>query len=229
MSAEEFELVPLRGIRRRAADRLAEAQRIPAFHLTSTVAMGAVLTRKTASPGTTVTDVIVHACGRTLVEHRELNSHFCDDGLRSFRHAAIGLAVNTKKGLVVPVIRDVDLLSETQVAEQRVLLVDRARRAALVPEDMAGGTFTISNLGMFGIDRFDAILNAPQVAILAVGAIRPALVLTGDGDRVCEQPVADLTLTCDHRAADGAAAAEFLAALRQRLETPCDATADSAA
>ena len=137
--------------------------------------------------------------------------------MTSYQDVNIGIAVASPAGLVVPVIHGAQRLGIADLAEARRGLVDRARNGKLAMADVTGGTFTISNLGMMGIDRFDAILNVPQVAILAVGSTRQRQVWR-DGDPAW-RPIADMTLTCDHRAVDGATGAAFLAALHSALES----------
>ena len=131
----------------------------------------------------------------------------------------IGVAVAAEKGLVVPVVRNVDKKSVEEISAESVRLVDLARRGGLGIDDMQGGTFTISNLGMFGVSKFTAIINPPQVAILAVGAIEKRVVAL-EGDAFAVRPQMTLTLAADHRVVDGALAARFLSRLREILETP---------
>jgi pyruvate dehydrogenase E2 component (dihydrolipoamide acetyltransferase) len=130
----------------------------------------------------------------------------------------VGLAVAVDEGLLVPVIHGADSMGLVAIAERRKAIVDRARSGKLKPNDLQGGTFTISNLGMFGIDEFSAIVNPPQAAILAVGRIAEQ-VTPVDGVAVI-QPMLTLTLSCDHRAVDGARGAQFLKTLAERIEAP---------
>jgi len=166
----------------------------------------------------TVTDVLTKLCAIALLRHREVNSHFADDELRIFPSAHIGLAVATERGLLVPVLRECERKSLVQLAAERGAVVARAREAKVTQEDLEGGTFTISNLGMYGVEQFVAVLNPPQAAILAVGAIEERAVAQ-DGGFVA-RPMMMLTLTCDHRAVDGAKAAEFLREVKTLLEEP---------
>jgi pyruvate dehydrogenase E2 component (dihydrolipoamide acetyltransferase) len=152
------------------------------------------------------------------MRHKRLNAQFVGEALHLYPTADIGTAVATDRGLVVPVTRGAERLSIAELAAQRVQLVDRARSAKLKLEDLEGGTFTISNLGMYGVENFIAVLNPPQVAILAVGAIEETPVAR-DGE-VVVRPLMSLTLTCDHRAVDGSVASEFLATVRSMLEEP---------
>ena len=216
----EAEVVPLTSIRRTIARRLTKAWEAPAFQ----ISMSADMTRSLAlrerlrDEKVTVTDVLAKLAAIALLRHRELNSHFADDELRIFPNAHIGLAVATERGLVVPVIRECERKSLVQIAIERGQLVQRAREAKLSAEDLEDGTFTISNLGMYGVEQFIAVLNPPQAAILAVGASEERPVAE-DGELVA-RPMMSMTLTCDHRAVDGAKAAEFLRELKMLLEEP---------
>lgn len=208
---------PLKGIRRTAARRMVAAWEAPVFHLTAEVDMERALGVRDRVPGTTVTDALLRACAAALTEHPALNAHYADEAVTTFADVNLGLAVATPAGLVVPVLHGVDRLDLAGTAAARRDLAERAREGRLQMADVTGGTFTVSNLGMMGVDRFDAILNVPQVAILAVGATRTRHVWNG-GDPAW-RPIAELTLTCDHRAVDGATGAGFLTAVRDHLAT----------
>ena len=208
---------PLTRARRVAARRLTAAWAAPVFHLTVQVDTSALTAAKQSVPGATVTDVLICAVTRALRAHPDLNAHYGDETVTTFSQVNLGIAVATSKGLVVPVLHGVESLDLPAVSQARKRIVDRAREGQLRLADMRGGTFTVSNLGMAGIDRFDAILNPPEVAILAVGRTSHQK-LYNDGDPVW-RPVADLTLTCDHRAVDGAMGAAFLATLRTAIES----------
>lgn len=205
---------PLKGMRRAAARQMVRAWEAPAFALTATVDMTAALDRSV--PGMTVTDRLVRAVASSLVAHPDVNAWFGEDGVTVFEHAHVGIAVATDGGLVVPVIHSAEALDLEGVATARRAVIDKARTGALGIDDVTGGTFTISNLGMLGVDRFTAIVNVPQVAILAVGATTERYVRV-DGAGVW-RPMADFTLTCDHRALDGATAAAFLSTLKDAIE-----------
>lgn len=209
----------LTGPRRVAARRLTAGWAAPAFHLTVQIDTSALTAVKQSIPGATVTDVLLSAVTRALCAHPDLNAHYGAEGdetVTTFSQVNVGIAVATPRGLVVPVLHGAESLDLPAVSQARKRIVDKAREGKLALEDMRGGTFTVSNLGMAGIDRFDAILNPPEVAILAVGRTRHQQVYN-DGDPVWA-PVADLTLTCDHRAVDGAMGAAFLATLREEIE-----------
>jgi pyruvate dehydrogenase E2 component (dihydrolipoamide acetyltransferase) len=166
----------------------------------------------------TVSDILVMACGRALARHPQICRSWQDGRPVAASAIHIGLAVALDDGLVVPVIRNADQLSLGDIATSRADLVARAKARRLHSDDLAGGVFTISNLGMFGVDRFLAILNAPQAGILAVGRIQDQ-VLPIDG-QVSIQPVIELSVTFDHRVVDGARGAHFLQTLAALIEEP---------
>jgi pyruvate dehydrogenase E2 component (dihydrolipoamide acetyltransferase) len=166
----------------------------------------------------TVTDLLAKVCARALMRHPDVNVQFAGESLLRFPSANIGIAVAAPQGLVVPVIQAVERLSLTEVAQARAAVVAKARDAALQVADLDGGTFTISNLGMFGIEQFIAVLNPPQAAILAVGAsVDRAVVVDGE---IVVRPMMTITLTVDHRAVDGGPAADFLRTVKTFLEDP---------
>ena len=208
---------PLAGIRKVAARRMVEAWAAPVFHLSVDVDMTKVLAADLKSAGGTVTDAILLSCTRALLLHPALNAHFADNNITVFPTVHLGLAVATEAGLTVPVLHDTQDCDLGQVAALRKEAVAKARTGKLVMKDITGGTFTVSNLGMMGIDRFDAILNPPQVAILAVGSTADTPVIR-DG-ALTSAPIAAFTLTCDHRAVDGATGAALLTEIRRGLES----------
>jgi len=164
-------------------------------------------------------DLIVKAAAKALVEHPRLNSALEGGGVRVMDQVHIGIAVDTPQGLLVPVLRQVPDRSLEEIAAETARLVDAARHNKLKIDELSGGTFTISNLGMFGVSHFTAIINPPQVAILAVGAIEKRVVAL-ENDALAARPQLTLNLAVDHRVADGAMAARFLQRLKQILETP---------
>ena len=220
----EVERRPLSSVRKTIARRLTEAWTVPAFQLTvsadMTRANELVSGQRALNPDVriTLTDVLTKLCAQALMRHPDVNVQFADDALLVFPSADVGIAVAAPQGLVVPVVRGAERLSIAQIAEVRGELVGRARDAKLRAEDIEGGTFTISNLGMFDIDQFIAVLNPPQASILAVGATREQVV-PRNGELVV-LPVMTMTLTCDHRAVDGATGAEFLKTVKAFLEDP---------
>ena len=167
----------------------------------------------------TVNDLVVKACAVLLAANPELNVSWGGDRLRRHRRVHVGIAVAVDGGLLVPVIRDADQKPLTQVALEARELIARARAGKLAAQELTGGTFTVSNLGMFGIDQFTALIIPPEAAILAVGAALREPVATGDGGVVVHR-LMRLTLSIDHRALDGATGAGFLARLKATLEHP---------
>jgi pyruvate dehydrogenase E2 component (dihydrolipoamide acetyltransferase) len=220
----EVESRPLSNVRKTIARRLTQAWTVPAFQLTVNVDMTRVNElvqgQRELNPDVriTVTDVLTKVCAQALVRHGDMNVQFADDALLVFPSADIGIAVAAPQGLVVPIVRGAERLTIAQIAQVRADLVGRARDGKLRAEDLDGGTFTISNLGMFDVDQFIAVLNPPQASILAVGATREQVV-PNDGELLV-LPVMTMTLTCDHRAVDGATGAEFLRTIRTFLEDP---------
>jgi pyruvate dehydrogenase E2 component (dihydrolipoamide acetyltransferase) len=222
--AGEVERVPLTNIRKTIARRLTEAWQIPVFQLQASADMtrvnGLVARLRERDPDlrVTVTDVLTKVCAQALMRHREVNAEFTADAILLHPSANVGLAVAAPQGLVVPVIRSAERLSLTEIARVRADLVGRAREAKLRAEDLEGGTFTISNLGMYAVESFTAVLNPPQAAIVAVGATEDRVIPLGGETAV--RPMITLTATFDHRAVDGAPAAAFLHTLKESLEDP---------
>ncbi|HMA93220.1 MAG TPA: dihydrolipoamide acetyltransferase family protein [Polyangiaceae bacterium] len=214
-------IVALSPTRRTIARRLAEAKRnIPHFYLNVDVDAGPLqrarqeLNRSLEAEGEKLSfnDLMVLTCARALRRFPALNVSFVDDAIYQHQVVDIALAVAVLDGLVTPVIRDADKKDARTIAREVRELIELARSKQLKPDQMAGGTFSISNLGMYGIDDFSAIINPPQAAILAVGAIRT--------DEIAKSTRMRLTLSCDHRAIDGAVGAQWLSALRSLLENP---------
>ena len=223
--ANNPDIQPFDKIRKIVAKRLTAAkQTIPHFYLRISVqADGLLALRKTANMvlGTkaSVNDYIVMASAKALVRHRDVNVQLHGEEIHSFPHADVAVAVASPKGLVTPIVRQADRMRIDQIAGATKGLIDKAKEGRLGYEEMDGGTFTVSNLGMFGIENFDAIINPPQGAILAVGAAerRP---VEGEGGAVCFATMIPLTLSVDHRAIDGAAGAQFLQTLKALIEDP---------
>jgi pyruvate dehydrogenase E2 component (dihydrolipoamide acetyltransferase) len=222
---QEVEVEQLSSMRKTIARRLTEAWQAPVFQLGITVDMGRALELRQrlvemhgdgAKP--TISDLLTKVCATALMRHRDVNALYKGDAIELHPTANVGIAVAIPHGLVVPVIQGAERKTVAEIAAARAELVDRARSGKLQQGDLDGGTFTISNLGMFGIERFIAVLNPPQVAILAVGSTedRPVVV---DG-QVVARPRMELTLTCDHRAVDGATGARFLRDVKAFLEEP---------
>ncbi len=220
----EVERRPLSTVRRTIARRLTEAWTVPAFQLTVSVEMTranevvAKLRERHREVRVTVTDLLTKVCAHALMLHRDMNVQFTEEELLVFPSADIGIAVAAPQGLVVPVVRSAERLTLAQIAAARADLVGRARGGKLRAEDLQGGTFTISNLGMYGVEQFVAVLNPPQASILAVGATVERVVLRGG--ELQAVPFMSVTLTCDHRAVDGATGAEFLQTVKALVEDP---------
>jgi pyruvate dehydrogenase E2 component (dihydrolipoyllysine-residue acetyltransferase) len=222
----ELEVIPLTGMRKTIARRMTEAWEAPAFQIAMTADMTAAIRLREglvarmgegdAKP--TYSDILTKVCAVALMRHRAVNALFAGDEIHLIPTANIGIAVAVPNGLLVPVLRSCEAKTIPQLANERSDLVARTRAGELRQEDLEGGTFTISNLGMYGVERFVAVLNPPQAAILAVGAIEERAVVR-DGE-LTGRPVLELTLTCDHRTVDGATASEFLRTVKQFLEEP---------
>ncbi|MDH5175922.1 MAG: 2-oxo acid dehydrogenase subunit E2 [Gammaproteobacteria bacterium] len=205
------------------ARRLLESkQTIPHYRLAVDVELTALLAHRAAlnaggSVKVSINDLLVRAVALALVRHPEVNAQLQGDEIVRFVQADVCVAVASDSGLITPVVRNADAKTAAQISTEVADLAGRARSNRLTREEITGGTFTVSNLGMFGVDRFDAIINPPQVAILAVGAGQDRVVAR-DGQPVVRRMVT-LTLSCDHRVVDGAMGAKFLATLRELVET----------
>jgi pyruvate dehydrogenase E2 component (dihydrolipoamide acetyltransferase) len=220
----EVESRPLSNVRKTIARRLTQAWTVPAFQLTVDVDMTranqVVARQRELNPDVrvTVTDLLTKLSANALMRHRDMNVQYSDDALLVYPNADVGIAVAAPQGLVVPVVQGADRLTMSEIAQVRGDLVSRARDNKLRAEDIGGGTFTISNLGMYDIDQFIAVLNPPQASILAVGSTKDRVVPV-DGE-LHVLPMMTMTLTCDHRAVDGATGAEFLKTLKAFIELP---------
>ena len=226
-AADDVEEIPLTSMRRTVARRLVESmQSAPHFYLTIQVDVDALLelrgelNRRLADEGVklSVNDLLVKACAVTLRAHPDINASWAGDKILRHRRIHVGIAVAVEGGLIVPVVRDTDQKSVSQIAREAKALAERARAGRLRPDEFTGGTFTVSNLGMFGIDQFTAVINPPEAAILAVGTTSPEPVVR-DG-RLATRQRMKLTMSIDHRAVDGATGAQFLADLKRVLEEP---------
>jgi pyruvate dehydrogenase E2 component (dihydrolipoamide acetyltransferase) len=220
----EVERVSLTNIRKTIARRLTEAWQIPVFQLQASAdmthanALVAKLRDRDPDVRVTVTDVLTKVAAQALMRHREVNAEFTEDAILLHPSANVAIAVAAPQGLVVPVIRGAERLSLAEIAAARADLVGRARDNKLRADDLEGGTFTISNLGMYAVESFTAVLNPPQAAIVAVGATEDkAVPVNGE---LAIRPMVTLTATFDHRAVDGAPAAAFLQTLKESLEDP---------
>ena len=217
--------VPHTGMRRAIARRLTESkQNVPHFYLTVDCRMDALLAlRAQANQGgavkLSVNDFIVRAAALALREVPEVNASWHEDAVEYHAGADISVAVATDGGLVTPIVRDADVKSLSAIAGEIVELAGRAKINRLKPEEFTGGSLTVSNLGMYGISQFAAIINPPQAAILAVGAAEKRPVVDSDG-QLAAATVMTVTLSADHRVVDGAVGARWLAAFRTLIENP---------
>jgi pyruvate dehydrogenase E2 component (dihydrolipoamide acetyltransferase) len=197
-------------------------QTAPHFYLNMDVDMSGVearrmaLKRQASEPVPSINDFILRAVAQALAESPSMNAAWTEAGIEQFNEVNLGVAVAVEDGLVVPVIRHADRLGLDELAQLSSELADRAQERKLKPADYQGGTFTVSNLGMFGVDSFTAIINPPQCAILAVGRVAPRVVPHA-GD-IAVRPMMTMTLSADHRVVDGAIGARFLQRVKQRLE-----------
>ena len=210
-------------MRRIVGERMTQSkQTAPHFYLSMDIDMTAVngerLERKQRGEDSppTINDFILHACARALKDFPSINSSFTPQGIKLHTDINLGMAVALEEGLVVPVIRNADRLSLTELAAQSRVLVDKAQTKKLFPLDYEGGTFTVSNLGALGVDSFVAIINPPQCAILAVGSVAPRVIV--DDGMFAIKPLMTATLSADHRVIDGAIGARFLKRIKEVLE-----------
>jgi len=222
-----YEDVPLTQIRKTIAKRLvASIGPIPHFFLTTEIDMERAaeardaLNKQLGEAGGKISfnDIIIKAVALALVQHRACNAWFQEDHIRYWNEVHIGMAVAIEDGLITPVVRNAELKSLRQIGVEARELAGRARNRRLKPEEYTGSTFSISNLGMFDIDQFTAVINPPEAGIIAVGSITPKAV--PDGDRIVSRRRMRLTMSCDHRVIDGATGAAYLKTLKQMLENP---------
>ncbi len=216
---------PLSEMRRTIARRLVTSLGpVPHFFLTSEVDMERAADMRASInelyPDTklSINDIVIKVTAAALMQHPQVNASFQDKTVRYYEHADLGIAVATENGLITPVVRSADLKGVLEIAGEVRELATRARARKLKPEEYTGASFSISNLGMFGIEEFTAVINPPEGAILAVGAMAPKPVVH-DGQVVIRQTMR-VTMSCDHRVIDGAIGAKFLQTFKQILENP---------
>ena len=221
----EVERVPLTSLRKTIARRMTEAWQAPAFQISMSADMtravelrGRLIERGKDGARPSYNDILIKVCAAALMRHRDVNARFADDAIELLPSADIGIAVAVPNGLIVPIVRACEVKSIEQIAAESRELVTRTREGKLRQEDLDGGSFTISNLGMYGVEQFTAVLNPPQAAILAVGAMEDRVVVLGG--ELATRPLMTMTLTCDHRSLDGATASEFLRTVKDFLEEP---------
>jgi pyruvate dehydrogenase E2 component (dihydrolipoamide acetyltransferase) len=229
----EYEDRPLTPIRAAIAKRMPLAKApVPHFYLTAEVAMDRAwelreeLNALEGQPKISLNDLVIRACALALLAHPEVNASFQGESVRVWHRAHIGIAVALDEGLITPVLRDCHAKSLAQIAVEARDLVERTRTRKLRAQELSGATFSISNLGMFGVTEFSAIINPPEGAILAVGALRRVPIVEQESVPVVEQESVTVgrrmavTLSCDHRVMDGAMGARFLQTVRTLLEEP---------
>jgi pyruvate dehydrogenase E2 component (dihydrolipoamide acetyltransferase) len=223
-TAPKFGDVPLSQMRKTIARRLVESKYgAPHFYLTIKINMdksteARKLINEQSGVKISFNDFIIKACASALRNHPAINASWLGDKIRYHEDINIGVAVAVDEGLLVPVLFAADRMGFSEINTHVAALAEKARNKKLQPQEMQGNTFTVSNLGMFGIDEFTAIINPPDAAILAVGGIADELYLH-EGN-VASAKVMKVTLSCDHRVIDGATGAKFLQTLKQNLENP---------
>jgi pyruvate dehydrogenase E2 component (dihydrolipoamide acetyltransferase) len=229
IDADEVVEIPLTAMRRTIARRLSQSmQTAPHFYVTSVIDTGKlgelrkqINTYAASDPSpvkVSFNDLIIKAVARSLVKMPQVNVSFAEDKLLQKKSVHIGMAVALEQGLIVPVIHNADRISILDIARESQRLAEAARTGKLRPEEFSGGTFTVSNLGMFDVESFTAVINPPESAILAIGSITPTPVVS-DGQVVVRDRM-KVTLSSDHRAIDGATAARFLQEVKRLLEEP---------
>jgi len=221
----DFRDTPLTQIRKTIARRLSESiGPIPTFYLTAEFDMERVAEMRTAMAAlgdefkVSFNDIVLKAVATALAQHPEVNAHWLGDKIRYFNRVHLGMAVAIEDGLITPVIFDADRKRMSEISREARELAKRARERKLKPEEYTGSTFSVSNLGMFGIDQFTAIINPPEVGILAIGALEEKPVVV-DGE-LAHRKRMRVTMSCDHRVVDGALGARFLQTLRRLIENP---------
>lgn len=223
LAAEELEtVIPLKGMRRIIAERmhlslhdLAQANHRMEVDMSECVRMREQLKALGVKVG--YNDMVIRCVAKALTEFPIMNSSMTDAAIIQKHYVNVGMAVATDTGLLVPVIRNADKLSLAQIGETARDLGKRTREGGLNPDELTGGTFTVTNLGMFGVDSFTAVINAPEAGILAVGQMKKRAVVLED-DSIAVRPMMWLSLTYDHRIVDGAPAAQFLKRVKTLLE-----------
>ena len=221
----DFKDIPLTQIRKTIARRLAESNGpVPTFFLTAefdatrAAEMRAQLLEMGDQYKVSFNDIVIKAVALSLAEHPEVNAHWLNDKIRHFNRIHVAMAVAVEDGLITPVLFDADRMTMWEISEKARDLAKRARERKLMPEEYTGSTFSVSNLGMFGIDQFTAIINPPEAGILAIGGVEEKPVVI-DGTLEVRQRMR-VTMSCDHRVIDGATGAKFLQTVRRYIENP---------
>jgi pyruvate dehydrogenase E2 component (dihydrolipoamide acetyltransferase) len=221
----DYQDIPLTQMRKTIAKRLVESiGPIPTFYLTAEFDMTHVaelrdeMIQRGPEYKVSFNDILIKATATALAQHPEVNAHWIGDGIRQFNRVHVGMAVAVEEGLITPVIFDANEKGLSEISAEARELAGRARERRLKPEEYMGATFSISNLGMFGIDQFTAIINPPEAGILAIGAVEEKPIVE-DGELVIRKRLR-VTMSCDHRVIDGATGAKFLQTLRRLIENP---------
>lgn len=222
----EFQDEPLTQIRKTIARRLSESiGPIPTFYLTAEFDLSRAAEMRAAAAELgdaykfSFNDLVLKATATALVQHPEVNAHWLGDRIRYFNTVHLGMAVATDDGLIVPVIFNAEQKRMSEISAEAKVLAKKARERKLKPEEFTGSTFSVSNLGMMQIDQFTAIINPPEVGILAIGAIEDKVIVGPDGGFEVKKKLR-VTMSCDHRVIDGAVGAKFLQTLRRLIENP---------
>lgn len=229
--AESHVLVPHSNMRRVIAKRLTESkQTVPHFYLSVDVNvkklnklrkdMNEMLETSGVGGKISVNDIIIKACGTALARHPNVNASWSEDGMIIYNNVDISVAVGIPDGLITPIVKNVNLKGLTQISKEAKDLIKRARENKLALDEFQGGGFTVSNLGMYNISQFCAIVNPPQSAILAVGGTKTVPYICKKSGGLCENEIMTITLSCDHRVVDGVLGAEFLNTIKNMLENP---------
>jgi pyruvate dehydrogenase E2 component (dihydrolipoamide acetyltransferase) len=222
---------PYAGVRKIIGERLAQSKfTAPHLYFTQKIDLGDLLSLRATVNGsqerkTSVTDYVAKAVVIALLRYPGVNASLAGDVIEQYENVNLGIAVASPSGLIVPVVRDAERMSLVELSRASAALVEKARESKLVPEEYHGGTFTISNLGMFGIENFTAIINPPESGILAVSATKDEAVVVKDADggkSIEIRPLMNITLTVDHRLIDGLLAARFIGEVKRLLESPVE-------
>ena len=218
---EEYEDIPLRGMRRIIANRLVQSKApVPHFYVTTEIDMEKIIALRQSlkEKGVTFNDIILKLTALTLKKHLVIASSFLEDKIRKHKSIHMGFAVSVDDGIIAPVIKDCDKKSVEEISVESKSLAEKARNRRLRRHDYDGAVFTVSNLGMFDVDSFSAVINPPEGAALAVGSIIKKPVAVDDKIEVRHR--LKVTISCDHRVIDGAEAAQFLKTLKSDFENP---------
>ena len=221
--ANQWEDIELTQIQKISSERMtSNFMSVPHFYLTIqadvTEIIEAMNNARANDIKATFTDVLVWMLSRVIIRHPKINASYVNEKIRVFKSINIGIAANTPKGLLVPVIHNADKKSFIEIVQERARLISLARENKLLPDDISGGTFTLSNLGMYEINSFHAIINSPESTLLSVGEITKTLVKINEG--IVEKPFVSMSLSCDHRVLDGVTGARFLKDLKMIIKKP---------